>query len=76
MREAQGVAHVLAGTAGMFGQAQLGQIARQVEAEIKAIPRDDPTIANDKAKLTIGRLVAALRVARQRSASLSPLRAA
>jgi CheY-like chemotaxis protein/HPt (histidine-containing phosphotransfer) domain-containing protein len=76
MREAQSVAHVLAGTAGMFGQAALGQIARQVEAEIKAIPRDDPTIANDKAKLTIGRLVAALRVARQRSASLSPLRAA
>ena len=76
LREAAGIAHVLAGTAGMFGQAPLGKIAHQVEAEIKAISRDDPNSANDKARLTIGKLVAALRATGQRPDSLSPPRAA
>jgi PAS domain S-box-containing protein len=76
MREAAGIAHVLAGTAGMFGRAPLGKIAQQVEAEIKAISADDPTLANQGAKRTIDKLIAALSATPQPPASLSPLRAA
>jgi PAS domain S-box-containing protein len=37
LAEAASIAHVLSGTAGMFGQADLGDLAQQVEDEIKAI---------------------------------------
>ncbi len=60
MREAAGIAHVLAGTAGMFGRAPLGKVAQQVEAEIKAISKDDRPLANDRAKRTVDSLIAAL----------------
>jgi PAS domain S-box-containing protein len=76
MREAAGIAHVLAGTAGMFGQAPLGQIALQVEAEIKAISRGNPAVPHDRGQASIGKLVTALRASRPRADSLAPLRTA
>jgi PAS domain S-box-containing protein len=76
MREAAGIAHVLAGTAGMFGRAPLGKVAQQVEADIKAISRDGSMLANHGAKQTIDKLIAALSATPQPSDSLSPLRAA
>jgi PAS domain S-box-containing protein len=60
MREAAGIAHVLAGTAGMFGRAPLGRIALQVEAEIKRLSSADPILASESAKLAIDTLIAAL----------------
>jgi PAS domain S-box-containing protein len=60
MREAAGIAHVLAGTAGMFGRAPLGKVAQQVEAELKAIACGQPTGRSARARQTVGCLVAAL----------------
>jgi CheY-like chemotaxis protein len=76
MRETAGIAHVLAGTAGMFGRAPLGKVAQEVEAEIKAIARGESIGRNDGARQVIGRLVDALGAATRPSDPLSPVRAA
>jgi CheY-like chemotaxis protein len=73
--EAASIAHVLAGTAGMFGQAGLGDLARQVEVEIKAIAGEDRGPAVDLALPAIFRLAAALGASPERSDS-SLIRAA
>ena len=57
LREAERIAHVLAGSAGMFGQSRLGQVAREVEAEIKAMSHE---AANSAANPVLNRLIAAL----------------
>ncbi len=75
LREAAGIAHVLAGTAGMFGRASLGKVALDVEAEIKALAGNSGS-ANDKAKATIGKLVEALRATGQPASAFPPARAA
>jgi signal transduction histidine kinase/CheY-like chemotaxis protein/HPt (histidine-containing phosphotransfer) domain-containing protein len=75
MREAAGIAHVLAGTAGMFGQAGLGNVAQQVEGEINAMSRDDPTPSKDKARQVIGKLVTALGATAHRTNSALPVAA-
>jgi CheY-like chemotaxis protein/HPt (histidine-containing phosphotransfer) domain-containing protein len=67
LREAERIAHVLAGTAGMFGQNRLGKIARQAEAEIKSISR----APSKKTNSALDRLVAALDAPAQQSASTS-----
>jgi HPt (histidine-containing phosphotransfer) domain-containing protein len=71
IREAAGIAHVLAGTAGMFGRAPLGKVAQQVEAEIKAISKGDAMRAAERAKHAVGRLIAALADATRGPASSS-----
>jgi signal transduction histidine kinase/CheY-like chemotaxis protein/HPt (histidine-containing phosphotransfer) domain-containing protein len=76
LREAAGIAHVLAGTAGMFGRASLGKVALQVEGEIKALATGNSGIAGDKAKATIGKLVDALRATGQPASAAPPARAA
>jgi CheY-like chemotaxis protein len=72
MREAAGIAHVLAGTAGMFGRAPLGKVAQQVEAGVKAIAVGEATGRNAKARETIDTLIAALGETIRPCASLSP----
>ena len=68
LREAESIAHVLAGTAGMFGHSRLGKVARQVEAEIKAIARG---AAQAKVNPALERLVAALDASTPRPDSLA-----
>jgi hypothetical protein len=58
--EAAGIAHLLAGTAGMFGRAPLGRAAVQVEADLKAISRSDPLMGAGRAAQAIERLLEAL----------------
>jgi len=65
LREIAGIAHVLAGTAAMFGHGQLGSAARQVEAAINAISGDGPVLASARVNHTISRLTAALNTATQ-----------
>ncbi|MEO8454745.1 MAG: ATP-binding protein [Sphingomicrobium sp.] len=60
LREAMGIAHVLSGTAGMFGRAPLGKVAQQTEAELKFISKHPPEHPNAKATESIELLVAAL----------------
>jgi len=76
MREAGGIAHVLAGTAGMFGRVPLGKIAQQADAEIKAIAGSGTSGRNARARRAIGRLVEALGATTRPSDSLSAGRAA
>lgn len=76
MREAAGIAHVLAGTAGMFGRAPLGKIAQQADAEIKAIAGGEAGGRNARAMRAIGRLVEALGATTRPSGSLPAGRAA
>jgi HPt (histidine-containing phosphotransfer) domain-containing protein len=76
MREAAGIAHVLAGTAGMFGLAPLGKIAQQVEAEIKAIVYDESARTDATAAQAIEKLIAALRKASRHADAILPARAA
>jgi signal transduction histidine kinase/CheY-like chemotaxis protein/HPt (histidine-containing phosphotransfer) domain-containing protein len=68
LREAGRIAHVLAGTAGMFGQGRLGKIARQAEAEIKSVAR----APSRKANPALDRLVAALDAPPRQPASPLP----
>jgi CheY-like chemotaxis protein len=75
MREAAGIAHVLAGTAGMFGRAPLGKVAQQVEAELKAIACSQPTGRSARARQTVGCLVAALGAPAPPANTRSPLTA-
>ena len=65
LAEAATIAHILAGSAGMFGQAGLGDLARQVEDEIKAIAGENRGPAVELALPAIFRLAAALGVARE-----------
>jgi PAS domain S-box-containing protein len=67
MREAAGIAHVLAGTAGMFGRAPLGKIAQQVEAEIRRDPGTNAKHSGANAKRAIDKLIVALAVTPQQS---------
>jgi len=60
LHEAAGIAHVLAGTAAMFRQAALGEIARQVEAELNHIAGEPELETNAGAQGPIIRLVSAL----------------
>jgi PAS domain S-box-containing protein len=60
LREAAEIAHVFAGTAAMFGEGQLGKVARRVEAEIKLIARERRPDGERLATEAIGRLVVAL----------------
>jgi PAS domain S-box-containing protein len=60
LREAASIAHVLAGTAGMFGRASLGKVAQQVDADLKAIARDDPLRGAGRAARALEPLLAAL----------------
>jgi PAS domain S-box-containing protein len=68
LREAGEIAHLIAGTAGMFGQSRLGKIARRAEAEIKSIAPEQAGKANP----ALARLVAALDASTRPSASVSP----
>jgi PAS domain S-box-containing protein len=72
MREAAGIAHVLAGTAGMFGRAPLGKIAQQVEAEIRRDPGPHAKHSGASARRAIDKLIAALAVTPQQSDPLLP----
>ncbi|HYN46699.1 MAG TPA: ATP-binding protein, partial [Allosphingosinicella sp.] len=76
IREAAGIAHVLAGTAGMFGRAPLGRIAQQVDAEMKAIAGGGASGRNARATRAIGRLVEALGATTPPSDALAAGRAA
>ena len=73
MREAAGIAHVLAGTAGMFGRAPLGKIALRVEAEIKKLSSADPLLAGDGARQQIDTLIAALGATPHRPDTVPPV---
>ena len=72
LAEAEEIAHFLAGTAGMFGEAFLANAARRAEAEIRAARRGggegDPKPAMDQ-------LIAALDASAQRPDSEDRLRA-
>ena len=72
LAEAEGIAHVLAGTAGMFGEADLAAVARRAEAEIRAAQRAD---GEPDAKPAIEQLIAALDASAQRPDSDERLRA-
>jgi signal transduction histidine kinase/CheY-like chemotaxis protein len=72
MREAGGIAHVLAGTAGMFGRASLGKVAQLVEVELKEIACGQPTDRTARAGQAIGRLVTALDGSASTSGARSP----
>jgi PAS domain S-box-containing protein len=63
LAEAAGIAHVLAGTAAMFGEAGLGELAHQVEHEIKAAAENGQQGPGDRALPSIERLSAALSAA-------------
>jgi CheY-like chemotaxis protein/HPt (histidine-containing phosphotransfer) domain-containing protein len=72
MREAAGIAHVLAGTAAMFGQAPLGNVAHEMEIAIRAIASEDSSGRGIAAAEAIDRLLAALeKRPRQSAASAS-----
>jgi CheY-like chemotaxis protein/HPt (histidine-containing phosphotransfer) domain-containing protein len=75
MREAGGIAHVLAGTAGMFGRGALGKVAQLVESELKGIALAQPTDRTGKAGQAIGRLVAELEATALPSSARSPVSA-
>ena len=72
LREAETIAHVVAGSAGMFGQSRLGKVAREVEAEIKSISLHP---AHRSAKPVLHRLIAALNAPAQRADSRAVARA-
>jgi PAS domain S-box-containing protein len=58
LREAADIAHILAGTAGMFGKADLGELAGQVEGELRTSTEDDSASVTGLG--AIQRLIAAL----------------
>jgi len=60
MREAAGIAHVIAGTAGMFGRAPLGSVAQLVEAELKEVLANQPDGRDAWATRAVESLIAAL----------------
>jgi HPt (histidine-containing phosphotransfer) domain-containing protein len=72
LAEAEGIAHLLAGTAGMFGEADLANVARRAEAEIRAAQRAD---GKPDPRPAIERLIAALDASAQRPDSDERLRA-
>jgi signal transduction histidine kinase/DNA-binding response OmpR family regulator len=59
LAEAVEIAHVLAGSAGMFGQAALGQAARDVENELRSL-QEEGDGAQDETHKVIGKLISAL----------------
>jgi CheY-like chemotaxis protein len=59
-REAAGIAHILAGTAGMFGKADLGDLAAEVEREIKVTAQRGDGGEKDLAEAAMRGLVIAL----------------
>jgi CheY-like chemotaxis protein len=63
LHEAGGIAHVLAGTAAMFRQAPLGEVARQVEGELNAIALQHGAGTLGTGYGSIGRLISALAIA-------------
>jgi CheY-like chemotaxis protein len=60
LQEAPGIAHVLAGTAAMFRQAPLGDVARHTEAELRPIARQPQPDNEADDQAPICRLIAAL----------------
>jgi PAS domain S-box-containing protein len=75
MREAGGIAHVLAGTAGMFGRGALGKVAQLVEAQLKEIALGQPTNQAARACQAIGHLVTELDATASPSSARSPVSA-
>jgi CheY-like chemotaxis protein len=59
-REAASIAHILAGTAGMFGKADLGDLAAQVEREIRMTAQSGDGSEKDLAEAAIRGLIIAL----------------
>ncbi|HEU4704219.1 MAG TPA: ATP-binding protein [Sphingomicrobium sp.] len=60
LTEARNIAHVLAGTAGMVGEAALGDVAFEVESRIAAGIDGQSPAATDEAASAIAELIAAL----------------
>jgi PAS domain S-box-containing protein len=72
LREAAGLAHILAGTAGMFGRARLGDLAAEVEREIKMIGQGEDEAKPGVAQAAIQSLIMAIGPPPQRSGSPQP----
>lgn len=60
LREAAGLAHILAGTAGMFGRAGLGDLAAEVERKIKMIGQSESEAKPVLAQAAIQGLIIAI----------------
>jgi PAS domain S-box-containing protein len=72
LREAAGLAHILAGTAGMFGKAGLGDLAAEVEREIKTIGRSEGEAKPGLAQAAIQNLIKAIGARPQPAGSPQP----
>jgi PAS domain S-box-containing protein len=72
LREAAGLAHILAGTAGMFGKAGLGDLAAEVEREIKMIGQSEGDAKAGLAQAVIQGLIMAIGARPERSGSPQP----
>jgi PAS domain S-box-containing protein len=66
LRESASIAHILAGTAGMFGEADLGDLAAEVEREIKMIGETGDAGEAALTAAAIQGLIAALALSRER----------
>jgi CheY-like chemotaxis protein len=65
--EASRLAHILAGTAGMFGKSDLGDLAAEAEREIKMIGQGESDAQPGLAQAAIHNLIMAIGVSPQRS---------
>jgi PAS domain S-box-containing protein len=72
LREAAGLAHILAGTAGMFGKAGLGDVAAEVEREIEMIGQSEGDAKPRLAQAAIRGLIMAIGSRPERSGSPQP----
>jgi signal transduction histidine kinase/CheY-like chemotaxis protein len=72
LREAAGLAHILAGTAGMFGKAGLGNLAAEVEREIKRIGQSEDDARPGLAQAAIQGLIAEIGARPERAGSPRP----
>jgi HPt (histidine-containing phosphotransfer) domain-containing protein len=72
LREAASLAHILAGTAGMFGKASLGDLAAEVEREIKMIGQSGSEAKPGLAQAAILGLILAIGARPERSGAPRP----
>jgi PAS domain S-box-containing protein len=72
LREAASLAHILAGTAGMFGKASLGDLAAEVEREIKMIGQSGGEAKPGSAQAAILGLILAIGARPERSGAPQP----
>jgi len=60
LREAEELAHIIAGTAGMFGRPKLGTIANQLEQEMRLLSRSEGWLDIEPLRVPIARFIGAL----------------